>query len=114
LAQLSAILAEYKVLTALRDDWPLATFGSVEQDKAGADIVIPSPNRSRRGIALQVKSSRDANCGLAIYDKYVRVPVVRVPMNPKLHDPIRLNNDQSFTLKNFIRVAPKYPIAFAA
>lgn len=114
LSHLCGMLAEYKVLSALHEDWPMATFGSVEQDTKGTDIVIPSQHKPHQAVALQVKSMRNGFRELSISSKDVVVPVVRVPMDPVRHDPMRLSREHTSILKRFVQTAPTYEIAFAA
>lgn len=114
LSQLSGILAEHKVLSALREGWPLATFGSVEQDTGGTDIVIPTQQDPSMAVALQVKSNRKAGGELSINDNDCRVPIVSVPMNTIIHDPLKLSWEHAKTLRKFITIAPTYSLATAA
>ena len=105
LAHLAAILAEYKVLTALRNHWPQATFGSAEQDRLGTDIIIPS-GREGRGVALQVKSSLKPTWDLLINSDHATVPKVKVPMDFATHDPLSLSTEHSEKLTTFVRHTP--------
>ncbi|MBI2285515.1 hypothetical protein HYU82_01675 [Candidatus Saccharibacteria bacterium] len=115
LSHLCGILAEYKVLSALHERWPKATFGSVEQDTEGTDIIVPSLVLPHEAVALQVKSLRNGRRDeLSISTKDVVVPVVRVPMDPARHELTRLRQEHSAILKRFVQRAPTYQIAFAA
>jgi hypothetical protein len=113
LTQLLAILAEYKVLAALHEEWPDATFGTVEEDQHGTDIVVPSQVRDEF-VALQVKSKIKADTQLTILDqKLSGIPEVRVPMNVEQNDPLSLNRAHSKILRAFVHTAPTHKLSIA-
>ncbi|HEX2615236.1 MAG TPA: hypothetical protein VHL10_07070, partial [Nitrososphaera sp.] len=114
LDRLRGILAEYKVLVAVSEEWPKATIGTVEQDILGADIIIPDVSGGKRPVALQVKSSNGTNRDLEFIPRESRAPIVRVPMNITEHDPLSLSREHISRLHSYVKTAPRFRIAWAA
>jgi hypothetical protein len=111
---LFGMLAENKVVSALKEDkWPAANHATVEQDSAGADVVIPTGEGPRTAVVLQVKSHNGTDGRLYIYPNHHTHKVV-VPMNLLLHDPFRMSHDGANELNNFISWAPRTRLPAAA
>jgi len=111
LSQLSGILAEYKVLSTLLEDWPQATFGSASQDMAEADIVVPARRNPELGVVLQVKADRNPLCKMKLFVKGRRVPTLVVPMDTSQHDPLKLSGEHSEMVKNYVSAVPRLELA---
>jgi len=104
------LLAESKVVSALQQEWPGAGHASVNQDLAGVDVVVP---RRDTLTGLQIKCIPKEKAALVI-DTSNTVPKVFVPMDPKFHNPFKLNGKDTETISAFIKSAPLLPRELAA
>lgn len=111
---LFGMLAENKVVSALKEDkWPAANHATVEQDSAGADVIIPTGEGPRTAVVLQVKSHNGTDGKLYIYPNH-RLHKVVVPMNPQIQDPFRMSHEGASRLNDFIYRAPRTRLPLAA
>lgn len=106
---LIGLLAEHKVLTALKEEgWELAFYSSVERDtRFKSDITVPVGDwRTRETVDLQVKALPRPEHKLDIWPipHSYRLLCVEVPMH-RIYDQFSLSDQEKVHLKHTIHLA---------